>query len=93
MAKEPPRSTRQRVDDTVARLEHDVDAWVATADQEGNAYLVPLTFLWDARTETKEYAYFRITPQSVRAWREENELKGRTLMRDGAWLAEPASRR
>jgi hypothetical protein len=33
------------------RLEHDVDAWVATADgASGTPYLVPLSFLWDGVT-------------------------------------------
>jgi hypothetical protein len=149
MSTEQPRSAQQRKDDTVARLEKDNDAWVATADLDGNAYLVPLSFHWDGSTllmatpETSPtgrnltaagrvrlglgptrdvvmiegtvetysretvpaeladafaaehwdarigktvYAFYRITPQVIQAWREENELKGRTLMRDGAWL-------
>ncbi len=32
------------------RLEHDTDAWVATADRSGRPYLVPLSFLWDGTT-------------------------------------------
>jgi nitroimidazol reductase NimA-like FMN-containing flavoprotein (pyridoxamine 5'-phosphate oxidase superfamily) len=38
-----------RVRDTLRRLTHDVDCWVATAGFEGGAspYLVPLSFLWD----------------------------------------------
>jgi Pyridoxamine 5'-phosphate oxidase len=44
----PPRAKRQRKQDALHRLEHDVDAWVATADQaSGTPYLVPLSFLWD----------------------------------------------
>ena len=47
----PPRSHRQRVQDTLDRLEQDVDAWVATADPaSGTPYLVPLSFLWDGAT-------------------------------------------
>ncbi|HET9014342.1 MAG TPA: pyridoxamine 5'-phosphate oxidase family protein [Thermomicrobiaceae bacterium] len=144
---EPPRSRRQRTRDTLGRLAADVDAWVATADADGNAYLLPLSFLWDGtglvvstprdsvtarnlgrggrvrvglgpvrdvtmlegraepvddaatkdafaarhgwdpRGEPRDYAYFRIVPERVQAWREANELAGRTLMRDGAWLA------
>lgn len=41
---------------------------------------------WDPRKETGDYAYFRIVPDRVQAWREANELAGRTLMRDGDWL-------
>ena len=42
---------------------------------------------WDPREEAGGYAYFRIVPDRVQAWREVNELPGRTLMRDGDWLA------
>ncbi len=42
---------------------------------------------WDPRKESGDYAYFRIVPDRVQAWREVNELPGRTLMRDGVWLA------
>jgi hypothetical protein len=144
----PPRSREQRKRDALERLEHDVDAWVATADVEGGApYLVPLSFLWDggallvatpatsptgrnlqatgkarlgigatrdvvliegtvdslaeipqevgdsfaAKTgfdprSLDGYVYFRVRPQRLQAWREENELKGRDLMRAGEWL-------
>jgi nitroimidazol reductase NimA-like FMN-containing flavoprotein (pyridoxamine 5'-phosphate oxidase superfamily) len=44
----PARTARERRQDTLARLEHDVDAWVATAGADGTGpYLVPLSFLWD----------------------------------------------
>ncbi|MEU7900686.1 pyridoxamine 5'-phosphate oxidase family protein [Nonomuraea sp. NPDC049152] len=45
----PPeaRTPKQRKQDTLDRLEHDVDVWVASADQEGGPYLMPLSFLWD----------------------------------------------
>ena len=42
---------------------------------------------WDPRKESGDYAYFRIVPDRVQAWREVNELPGRVLMRDGNWLA------
>jgi Pyridoxamine 5'-phosphate oxidase len=42
---------------------------------------------WDPRQESADYAFFRIVPDRVQAWREVNELPGRTLMRDGRWLA------
>lgn len=42
---------------------------------------------WDPRTEASGYAYFRIVPDRVQAWREVNELPARALMRDGDWLA------
>lgn len=149
MTKEPPRSAQQRKLDVLRRLDEDVDVWVASASPDGNAYLVPLSYLWDGETltlstpessptcrnlqasgrvrlgigptrdvvliegtvetfsrdsvpadladafaaklwdsrlSTTRYSYFRITPQLIQAWREENELKGRDLMRDGRWL-------
>ena len=47
----PPRTPHQRKQDTLNRLEQDIDAWVATADPaSGIPYLVPLSFLWDGRT-------------------------------------------
>jgi Pyridoxamine 5'-phosphate oxidase len=47
----PPRTPHQRKQDTLQRLEQDINAWVATADPaSGVPYLVPLSFLWDGRT-------------------------------------------
>ncbi|MFG2263578.1 pyridoxamine 5'-phosphate oxidase family protein [Streptomyces sp. NPDC048720] len=151
MTPPPARTAEQRKKDTLHRLEHDVDAWVATAGADGGApYLVPLSFVWDGATlliatpaesptgrnlaatgrvrlgigptrdvvivegaarvvapedlpeEDAEvfagktgfdprrlatrYLYFTVLPRRVQAWREENELAGRELMRDGAWL-------
>ncbi|MEV5810893.1 pyridoxamine 5'-phosphate oxidase family protein [Streptomyces mutabilis] len=48
MTPPPARSAEQRRRDTLHRLEHDEDAWVATADgTSGMPYLVPLSFLWN----------------------------------------------
>jgi hypothetical protein len=147
---EPPRTTEQRKEDTLARLRDDVDLWVASADDVCAAYLVPLSYHWDGeslvvatprssrtarnlirsrwarvalgptrdvviiegpvdeletgadvaledahaastgfdpRTLATDYVYLRITPRAIQAWREANELPGRWLMREGAWLA------
>jgi hypothetical protein len=133
----------------VEKLRTDVDLWVASASEDGRAYLVPLSFHWDGaaitvatprasrtavnlrragwarvalggtrdvvivegpveaiplggdpeleeghaeatgfdpRELSEEYVYLRVTPYEIQAWREANELKGRTLMRRGAWL-------
>ncbi|MGI5380192.1 pyridoxamine 5'-phosphate oxidase family protein [Streptomyces sp. CA-251387] len=151
MTTPPARSAEQRKKDTLHRLEHDEDAWVATAEVDGGVpYLVPLSFLWDGSTlllatpansptgrnlrttgrarlgigPTRDvvmiegtvdtlapsqlpegeadrfaaktgfdprqlrtpYLYFRVRPHRVQAWREADELDGRELMRDGAWL-------
>ncbi|MET7572795.1 pyridoxamine 5'-phosphate oxidase family protein [Streptomyces sp. NPDC005492] len=51
MTQEPARTAKQRKQDTLRRLEHDEDAWVATAGEDGGApYLVPLSFVWDGST-------------------------------------------
>jgi hypothetical protein len=47
-----PRSRSQRKADTLAKLERDVDLWVASADEAGDAYLVPLSYCWDGSTLT-----------------------------------------
>jgi len=49
---EPPRSLEQRTADVLARLCGDVDLWVASADADGDAYLVPLSFVWDGAAVT-----------------------------------------
>lgn len=41
---------------------------------------------FDPRTLSEDYVYLRITPRTIQAWREANELAGRVLMRDGRWL-------
>lgn len=51
MTTSPARTLSQRTQDTLHRLEQDVDAWIATADPErGTPYLIPLSYLWDGAT-------------------------------------------
>ena len=40
---------------------------------------------WDPRNDPA-LVYFRVTPRSLKAWREVNELADRELMADGHWL-------
>ena len=42
----PPRSTAQRIADTLAKLANEVDCWVPSAGANGEAYLIPLSFVW-----------------------------------------------
>lgn len=49
---DPPRSRSQRRADVLAKLRQDVDLWVASADDTGRAYLVPLSYHWDGSTLT-----------------------------------------
>ena len=47
----PARAPGQRKLDALNRLDHDIDAWVATAGPgNGAPHLVPLSFLWDGFT-------------------------------------------
>ncbi|MCX4628645.1 MULTISPECIES: pyridoxamine 5'-phosphate oxidase family protein [unclassified Streptomyces] len=149
MTSAPPRGLEERLRDTRARLETDVDLWVATPGSPG-VHLIPLSYLWDGtaflistprssvtgrnlladgrvrlglgptrdvvlvdgtaepvdlaglapktgdafaaktgfdpRELDEPYQYFLIRPQRIQAWREADELQGRTLMRDGRWL-------
>lgn len=41
---------------------------------------------FDPRALSTPYRWFRISPRRIQSWREENELSGRDLMRDGRWL-------
>ena len=41
---------------------------------------------WDPREERGDYVYLVLRPVRIQAWREANELTGRTLMRTGDWL-------
>lgn len=52
----------------------------------GDAFAARTGF--DPRHNADTYHYFRITPQRIRAWREENELAGRDVMRSGVWLVD-----
>ncbi|WP_152361431.1 pyridoxamine 5'-phosphate oxidase family protein [Microlunatus speluncae] len=146
-----PRSSADRRRDTLHRLEHDVDLWVASGSATtGDPALVPLSFLWDGstvlistvatsptarnlsvgrsvrlalgltrdvimidatvaevtsdgdipggvgdefviksgfdpRAEPDPFLYFRLAPRRIQAWREANELTGRTIMINGRW--------
>ncbi|MFD5447269.1 pyridoxamine 5'-phosphate oxidase family protein [Streptomyces sp. NPDC003470] len=42
---------------------------------------------FDPRASALPYRWFRVVPRRIQAWREEPELTGRELMRDGRWLA------
>jgi Pyridoxamine 5'-phosphate oxidase len=48
----PARSRSERKTDTLEKLRTEVDLWVASASEQGHAYLVPLSYLWDGETLT-----------------------------------------
>ena len=64
-----------------ATLERVVD--VAADETLGAAYVAQAD--WDPR-RSKGYVFCVMRPVRVQAWREVNEMSGRTLLRDGVWL-------
>jgi hypothetical protein len=66
--------------DAVAEEEHAVADAPATVTQQ---YLRQSD--WDPRTSTG-YVFVVLRPLRIQAWREANEIPGRTLMREGRWL-------
>jgi len=66
-----------------AVLERTVD--VTDGEELAKAYVDQAD--WDPRRSTG-YVFLVLRPIRVQAWREANEIPGRTLMRDGSWLVE-----
>jgi hypothetical protein len=64
-----------------AVLERVVD--VGADETLGAAYVAQAD--WDPRGD-EGYVFLVLRPVRVQAWREVNEMPGRTLMRDGEWL-------
>jgi hypothetical protein len=75
----------------VSMIEGDVEVLEIDAlpRQRGDRFAARAGF--DPRTETTRYHWFCIAPRRIQAWREEDELSDRELMRDGRWLVDPSS--
>ena len=43
---------------------------------------------WDPRVGGVPFVVHLLVPVRIQAWREANEIEGRTLMRDGCWLVD-----
>ncbi|WP_127501374.1 pyridoxamine 5'-phosphate oxidase family protein [Actinoplanes solisilvae] len=41
---------------------------------------------WDPRTAGSGYVFLALRPERIRAWRNESEISGSLVMRDGVWL-------
>jgi len=67
-----------------AVLERTIPVASAEADGIGAAYAAQND--WDPRRVGEPYVFAVLRPERIEAWREENELKDRLLMRDGVWL-------
>lgn len=66
-----------------ARLERAVP--VAAAAELAERYVQQAD--WDPRTGGDSYQFLVLRPERVQAWREANEIAGRTFMQDGTWLS------
>jgi hypothetical protein len=42
---------------------------------------------WEPGDDGGDWVYVFLTPATIHVWREVDEIAGRTVMRDGAWLA------
>ncbi len=69
----------------VVMIDAALEASVGVAADEalGEAYVAQAD--WDPR-QGAGYVFLTLRPVRVQAWREANEIAGRTLMRAGAWL-------
>jgi hypothetical protein len=41
---------------------------------------------WDPRASGGEFSFLVLRPHRTQAWRDEEEIADRTVMRDGGWL-------
>jgi hypothetical protein len=69
----------------VVMIDAELDRTVPVGDDEhlGQAYADQAD--WDPRRDSG-YVFLVLRPVRVQAWRESDEIAGRTLMRDGAWV-------
>ncbi|MEU8893568.1 pyridoxamine 5'-phosphate oxidase family protein [Streptomyces sp. NPDC048442] len=68
MTDAPPHGLEERLRDTRARLEGDIDLWVATSGSPSGVHLVPLSYLWNGT------AFLVSTPRT--------SVTGRNLLAD-----------
>ena len=41
---------------------------------------------WSPQKESDDYVYLVLEPELIQVWKESEDLAGRTVMRDGAWV-------
>jgi hypothetical protein len=77
-----------RPDQLERELQERLDAFPPAARAEDDPDLAALHVQagFDTRESGTSWIFARMTPLRIQAWREENELEGRDVMRDGAWL-------
>jgi hypothetical protein len=92
------RTARNIIEQGTARLAlgptRDVVVIDAVLDRAVDLEDVPVTLAeryaaqadWDPRTAGGRFVVVVLRPDRIQAWREANELAGRTLMRAGSWV-------
>lgn len=70
----------------VVQIEGSVRAYAPGELPEGVGDAFAAKDGWDPRRESVPYDFYRVTPRVLRAWGTVAEMKGRLLMRGGAWL-------
>jgi general stress protein 26 len=70
----------------VVLLQGEAECFSDRGVPEGAADAFAEKFGWDPRAEEGPFLYIRVAPKTVLAWRGEPELRGRVVMREGAWL-------
>jgi hypothetical protein len=70
----------------VVMIDVALDRSVLVGDDDGLVERYAAQAGWDPRTAESGYVLLVLRPLRIQAWREENELEDRTLMRDGHWL-------
>jgi hypothetical protein len=65
-------------------LEGTVPAADAEADDVAERFAVQSD--WDPRASEGTFVFLVLRPLRIQVWREANEISGRTVLRDGAWL-------
>ena len=83
------RAVRLGLGDTrdVTMIEGEVEVLETDALPQQRGYQFAARTGFDPRALATPYPWFRISPRRIQAWRQENELHDRELMRDGRWLA------
>ncbi|MDQ0989047.1 pyridoxamine 5'-phosphate oxidase family protein [Streptomyces sp. V3I7] len=69
----------------VVLIDGDVETFTVQDVPEDAAEAFRARTGWNPGRDSPSYAYFRIRPRAVQTWRGEHELRGRHVMRDGAW--------
>ena len=79
--------TRLTLGDTrdVVLIDGEVDAFTAQGAPAAAVDAFVAKTGWDPRRDSSPYAFFRVRPRGVQAWRGVHELPARHLMRDGVW--------